>query len=52
MSNHDRTIELPVDDAEAVKRLTRELRAAQHRLAESRRANALSAYRLTPVAHA
>lgn len=45
MIHYDHTIELPVDAAEAVKRLQRELRAAKHRLAESRHEAALASYR-------
>jgi hypothetical protein len=40
----DRTIELPVDAAEAVKLLRRELRAAESRLAEARHQAVLANY--------
>lgn len=46
MTRYDTTIELPVDAAEAVKALQRELRAAQSRLAESRHDAAFGAYRV------
>jgi len=46
MNRYDYTIELPVDAAEAVKRLERELRAANERLARSRHEAGFSAFRL------
>lgn len=46
MTRYDNTIELPVDAAEAVKALQRELRAAKYRLAQSRHDAALAAFRL------
>lgn len=45
MSAYDHTIELPVDPTEAVKLLQRELRAAEHRLAEARHEAVLAHYR-------
>jgi hypothetical protein len=49
MTRYDYTIELPVDAAEAVKRLERELRAAKSRLAQSRHEAELAAFRLQPT---
>ena len=48
MTRYDTTIELPVDAAEAVKALQRELRAAKSRLADSRHDAAFGAYRVRP----
>jgi hypothetical protein len=48
MTRYDNTIELPVDAAEAVRALQRELRAAKRRLAESRHEAALAAFRVRP----
>jgi len=48
MARYDYTIELPVDAAEAVKRLRRELRAAKSRLAESRHEATMAAFRRSP----
>jgi hypothetical protein len=45
MTRYDYTIELPVDAAEAVKRLQRELRAAKSRLAQARHDAGLAAFR-------
>ncbi|GAA4169921.1 hypothetical protein [Gryllotalpicola koreensis] len=48
MTRYDNTIELPVDAAEAVRALQRELRAAKSRLAQSRHEAALAAFRVRP----
>ncbi|WP_162940159.1 hypothetical protein [Gryllotalpicola protaetiae] len=48
MTRYDNTIELPVDAAEAVKALQRELSAAKNRLAQSRHDAAFGAYRVRP----
>ncbi|WP_344791852.1 hypothetical protein [Gryllotalpicola daejeonensis] len=45
MSRYDHTIELPVDAAEAVKQLQRELRAAKSRLSQSRHETVFAAFR-------
>jgi hypothetical protein len=49
MTRYDHTIELPIDDAEAVKCLQRELRAAKQRLAESRHHAEFSVFRRQPL---
>lgn len=49
MTRYNYTIELPVDDVEAVKCLQRELRAAKQRLVEARHYAQFSLFRRQPL---
>jgi hypothetical protein len=48
MNTDSRTLELPVDDEEAIRDLKAELRAARFRLSQARRTAALTGFRSLP----